>query len=555
MKIFLILIITITFNLGKDYKELIPYYKGGKWGLCNIDKEIIVQPVYDNINMLFHGCASATMDGKQALINIDSGQLLSNFEYDDISEFILATHYPCPPYFKIVKETKKGIIDTSGNIIIPAIYDDIETFTCYENKIFVATKDNKKLILKRDGTIISKNEYDEIRDPFDCGNIIGAKLNEKIGFVNIITGEEVTEFKYDFSGYMGMVTSYSDNHKPVELDKHFGTINNKGKEIIPTEYDDIQFISKNIFIVKKDGKIGGVDSCNKHIIPFEFKEFSYWSSLDVSNYPEMFILKKDGKEYYFDSTAKQVSLSEYDKTEYIPYIKCFIAKRNDAYGIVDINDSIIIPFEYDEIRCRSFSKYPVFSIYKDGKVGLINSRNWNIIKPKYDKIEEEGVGPIRVELNNKVGFIDSLDNTIIPFIYDHAYRSFSNGCIEVGIGNKWGVINNKGEEVIPIIYDKVYIHELPCIEVSQNEKTAFFDIKEKKLSSFKNYKIRYPNEGDSTFTIVEKNGKEGIIDIKGNEILSPIYDGIQYSNHPVYHVEKNGKRFYVKAGDIQFYDD
>lgn len=57
---------------------------------------------------------------------------------------------------------------------------------------------------------------------------------------------------------------------------------------------------------------------------------------------------------------------------------------------------------------------------------------------------------------------------------------------------------------------------------------------------------------DQIIHFVEKNGKKGLIDSKGREIVAPQYDYIYSKNDGLYKVEKNGKKGFIRPDGTVF---
>ncbi len=132
-----------------------------------------------------------------------------------------------------------------------------------------------------------------------------------------------------------------------------------------------------------------------------------------------------------------------------------------------------------------------YTIYDNGKWGVINSYGENVIDPTYDEM-------IVIPDNTKDIFICTYD------------VNYSNG------DYKTKVINKKGKEIIKD-YDKV-------------EAIVNYD---------KNEKISY----EKSAFIVQKNGKYGLVNYSGKELLAPTYDSIKalYGVENSLVIEKDGK--------------
>ena len=64
--------------------------------------------------------------------------------------------------------------------------------------------------------------------------------------------------------------------------------------------------------------------------------------------------------------------------------KCIIVKLNDNYGIIDINDNIIVPIIYEGLNKTDIEN--IFKVEKNRKMGLIDSNNTIVVPVEYDNI-------------------------------------------------------------------------------------------------------------------------------------------------------------------------
>lgn len=60
-----------------------------------------------------------------------------------------------------------------------------------------------------------------------------------------------------------------------------------------------------------------------------------------------------------------------------------------------------------------------------------------------------------MNINEKLGYIDTMGTLVIPPKYDNA-DNFSEGLAAVKINNKWGYIDKTGAMVIPAKYDTAW---------------------------------------------------------------------------------------------------
>lgn len=176
--------------------------------------------------------------------------------------------------------------------------------------------------------------------------------------------------------------------------------------------------------------------------------------------------------------------NKYDDLYFIDKNKIAV-KNKDKWGIIDINENIILPFKYSFI---GFFCENIAMIKNDKKVFYINTKGENINQESYSDGKNFNEGYCAVSRENKWGFINEYGEMAIEYKFDEAKR-FSEGYAAVKIDNKWGFIDKNGNIKIKPIYDEA--------------------------KEFKN-----------RLSITQKNNKWGIIDKEGDNIVSFIYDEI-----------------------------
>lgn len=178
-------------------------------------------------------------------------------------------------------------------------------------------------------------------------------------------------------------------------------------------------------------------------------------------------------------------------------------------------------------------------INQNGKIGFINSFADIVITPKYDSVMDSFTSEqsiVRVCKESKWGLIDAEGNIVI----DCQYRSLSHVWLEDYIvaqneTYQYAIIDIKTkQEIIPYgKYRLIYLHgeNYLMVQLMNSYIRGIIDIHENIIIPFK-YKWISPFENNlaRVITIVNESGKMvekwGIIDIKGNYVVQPIYDHI-----------------------------
>lgn len=196
-----------------------------------------------------------------------------------------------------------------------------------------------------------------------------------------------------------------------------------------------------------------------------------------------------------------------ESTSDIPFEKSVLQyKENGKYGVMDFNGKKITKSIYEEIKSLEY-KEGTLLVKQEGKYGLINMKGKQIVKPQYDEIKADGY------YTNEAEYMDS--GYIVQTKTQDGYR--------------YGYINKDGKLLLNAEYNE--IDRVTDIEDDKNvyllvSKNGQYGIaKNKKLVIDCTYdEIEY-NKTDKLF-VVEKNSKQGIINIEGKQILPTEYDYI-----------------------------
>lgn len=155
---------------------------------------------------------------------------------------------------------------------------------------------------------------------------------------------------------------------------------------------------------------------------------------------------------------------KYDSVDYYGYSNdeyYFFVSYESKWGIVDSENRVIIPFEY-EYMCKTYYNHREGNfcvVQKNGKLGTIDLNNETIIPFEYDAMSgwcEHGPEGHYVSKDEKFGLITPTGELIIPVIYDGIFRYSSNYFVAKK-GAKCGVINSKLDTIISFDYDLIFI--------------------------------------------------------------------------------------------------
>lgn len=208
-----------------------------------------------------------------------------------------------------------------------------------------------------------------------------------------------------------------------------------------------------------------------------------------------------------------------------------------AWGYCDSNKKIKIQPQWYEAGLFYDGRAIVKAGRKDSFThALINAKGEYIIPPERRWNGELATPPQVLQLNarnaaGKWGLIDSVNNVLIPFLYDvpkgYPFRAFFTRrpawdklFMVVTKDGKKGVVDSANNTLIPFIYDDIWMSGGTDGMAFRYDSTVFFK--------------------------VWKDGKAGIIDTAGREIIPCVYDALYYDINvrqqpPFLITRKNGR--------------
>ena len=326
--------------------------------------------------------------------------------------------------------------------------------------------------------------------------------------------------------------------------------------IKPGLYKNIAFLDGDLFkFHKNDKEVCIIDASTKEI--FEYPLFDD-IEFDREN---VFIANKNSSFFHVDKAGNKLS----DKTyESIHSLKDGFSavKLNGLWGFIDENFNQVIDFKFYDVY--SFYENYAAVMDKDNKWGFIDTAGNVAIDFQYDEVENFREDLAAVRQGDKWGYIDKNGKEVISCKYDEVH-SFSEGLAAVAINNyledgymAWAYIDAKGEVVIPF-YSYSALGGIPLVIGDFHDGRAFVT---KDLVSVIGKNGENIFSGDSLFFISKaeyykehsaiigyiysdssmKIKKYGLLNLKGEEVLKPVFDYIEsiYGEYMIVADIKNG---------------
>lgn len=186
----------------KNYYTLIKKQK--YYGLMHKSGNIVVNAMYDEeISYSSEHPFPVKKNGKYGYLNPE-GKVITPFEFDYAGSMKMNNCFGTVTA-SIEVDNKWGVIEKTGKIIIPAIYESLK---CSEG-ILVAEMNGKYGLIDRYGKVTVAFTYDHIGE-FSEG-LAAVKLNNKYGYIDK-TGKLVIPIKYLYAG------KFNNGKANVQLD-------------------------------------------------------------------------------------------------------------------------------------------------------------------------------------------------------------------------------------------------------------------------------------------------------------------------------------------------
>lgn len=276
-----------------------------------------------------------------------------------------------------------------------------------------------------------------------------------------------------------------------EKKSKFGLTSN-GKVVVKNTYDEIKQLPDNYFLVKKDGKLGVINSRSRLVIPEMYEDLIYFNE-------DLFLVKQDRK-----------------------------------WGLVSNTNGTVLSISY--VGFSQIDDY-LFEIKKDGLIGIINKYGGIVIPAIYDKIEKFGGTLYSVEIDRKKGIVNDIGIEVMPVIYDDIRIMPGTQHFEVRVNGKCGIIDIKGNYIINAEFDEIDNSSYSFMVLKKGEKMGFYINNIYIPADYDKIMYTQPSMG---IIAVKKGKKFGIITTEG-KVIDAVYDNISRFNGGVAFVEKNGR--------------
>lgn len=450
-----------------------------------------------------------------------------------------------------------GVKDENGKIILSADFNDVESLG---NSFLVKCRGFYGLYSRQGACLIPANYFYYYKRTFhdSTAPIIfltptsWTAMNQK---GNILVPEDNYEF-------IEIYKDSGDNYYFICCkDGFWGVYDGIGRCIIPpNKYSSIYKTGNKVdgyyysFLIYGEGS-GVCDSSGKEIIRTRYQitqrekksngEIYYkicngnkWGEMDINGnvISEPIIAKKDIS--YNQSVCKDNNIRSKYK---------FMCDGNSKYGIMDKSYNIIIPFEYDWIR---HSKDYVI-VYKGHYMGAFTFDGKCVLAPNYyTAVWGDDGGYLHVKKNGKHGLINKCGQFVLPVEYSYLQTIFSRTdsiIVANSSENRKAGLFNKEKQILPFEFDNAGVLYDPQVKDSviyyigyKNGREGIYDKSGNQVVEPIYPRVNYKREGGIEYFVLYNGFIQGVMDMKGNIIIPPNY---------FYSITFEQNKFIAKCGD------
>ena len=477
-----------------------------------------------------------------------------NSKFEAEAQKKIAELYPIVP--KLLANGKYIYVDKfSGNTLINSVYDKASIF---ENNQAIVIQNGKYGVIDESGKTIVPILFDDVSK---CSNpdLYLVTLNERQGLYNN-EGQKLlnTDYKIDFNSDTKELIGFNLFGKDVEygeLPEYLFRIVNKSLVKYQCPYDNVPYFSDGLAIVSKgndldNSKLGVYSIINtdfQELIPFKYNYIEtagestglfFFNIGGEGNLHEEGIYVYNGKWGVINANGKVLIPAIFDKIDYLyssdNSLKkhLFIANRGrntdtgedpaitGNCGLIDMNGTEIIPFEYQDI-------------FYGGEDKLIVNKGGQIAFSYFGDTYISG---------GKCGVIDYSNKVKVPIIYNDVILNGKNYIVRKGakldesvekyIGGKFGVVTGENQIIMPLTYDFIELYtEAPLYIMSMGCRPM----------------LNTPDPfGLSVF-----GGKWGFADLNGKIILPTNFSEVLTTNDTNLVLLNTGKVFDNEYGELK----
>lgn len=403
--------------------------------------------------------------------------------------------------------------------------------------------------------------------PFQNG-LADAAVYEVDGTKHGVVDEEGHEYiplVYDFIDLAKEGSSYRDNVYRCTVNGLCGLVNSQNTTLLPCEYTSIRKIKGDIWKVSKDGKYGYIQLNGTQSVTIKIP--CLYSSIGAYTVGKPILATRSGKKGLIDSNNKIILPFEFERIEDFNDNGIIWVEKDSQYGFYGKDGELLQPCNMTELYTMSaigmkqpvdFGACPALPdnyvfIVCEGRTGLMDGCTCKTLLPCiYEHLSPVINGKLFYKSNGKWGIVTQDNLTLQQAVYDKvgvdnhylSETSIPEGLLcsdmHVSINNLWGMLREDGTALIPVKYDSLGIYIEDMIVAKKAGKYGYVDKDGKEAIPF--IYVDADDFSEGLAAVENDKGKYLFVNKAGETVIKPHeYDKVGKFNNGTCRVYKNNK--------------
>jgi hypothetical protein len=380
------------------------------------------------------------------------------------------------PLFRIVEQGKWGLIDETGQVLVPPKYDDLGHLSGRALVGRVPRVVSDALRLLRAGPV----RHDLVR----------ARLGKKWGFVG--HGGDIAP-RFDDAGTFG-----TDGLAQVKVGGRWGYIDRTGRIVIDPQFNYAEEFACGVAMVSTGRwpkEQGLIDVEGRFIVEPTLEGVS-------------------------DPCAGPLTSPEDPPLDPVTHARTPIGVEKDGkQGFVNRTGSFVIAAELILPGLGGAFAEGLTVVRNDGKSGYIDETGKVVISPRFDAAYAFVNGLAQVRLGEKEGYIEKSGTLVIPARFDRTFP-FRSALARVQVDDSWAYIDRAGAPVVENLeYAGAFAEGLAPVRV--NGRVGYIDETGRMVIT-----PRFESAGafQDDRAVVQVGATHGYIDRAGELVIEPRWD-------------------------------
>ena len=334
---------------------------------------------------------------------------------------------------------------------------------------------------------------------------------------------------------------------PIKIDYKWGFMDASGSLRIPTIYDNVdKFTPGALSIVRLNGRLGIIDSSGQHIIPCEYELIQILDNdlflvrtqhqWEIRNAQNNLVLDNAGgrvelmkQGYLMFETITGRGLAHIQRGKLLPpnYKKFQLSDQssyllihdfNHKIGVIDSSGKSVLPIDFEELKVFE----NCFLAKKDRKWGLWAIDGTELCPPKWDHFRFIDKTLIEFVQNEKNYLYSIPEKKFLLEKYASVERFPGNRLLFAKNVGFMGLMNEKGEILMADQYNDIqeYSPRLFRVQSTETQKWGLCTLQDTLVAAME---YDYIGSLSNSVAVVKNNGKSGIINFKGVLVMKVIY--------------------------------